>query len=149
MYASLDLYNYYEFIEKILAKVFKIFIKQQVFVVELRHIFGMIIDDDGKQLTVKQELDIFDRVLANVQRDYPLFTCKIIICGLKIIGKDHIDKQIERIFEALALNSKLIVGFDMVNEEDYSAPLRTFLKEVIEADHRGGEGKFPVIFHGK
>jgi len=61
-------------------------------VVEFRHIFGMVIDDDGNAISVEDELAIFDRVLKNIQRDYPLFGCKIIICGLKIIGKDHIDK---------------------------------------------------------
>jgi len=49
---TLELYNYHEFFEKILFKVCKIFIKQLVFILELRHVFGMMIDDDGKKLTV-------------------------------------------------------------------------------------------------
>lgn len=47
-----DLYNYAEFFEKILYKVFKVFIKEMVFVLELRHIFGMVIDDDGKPISL-------------------------------------------------------------------------------------------------
>jgi hypothetical protein len=65
-----------------------------VFVVELRHIFGMVIDDDGKQVGLQEELKIFHRVLDKIKRDYPLFTCRIIICGLKIIGEDHVLKMI-------------------------------------------------------
>ena len=68
-----DLYNYYEFIEKIMYKVFRMFIKQLVFIVEIKYIFGMIIDDDGKPLPLKDELDIFKRVLDNIHREYPLF----------------------------------------------------------------------------
>ena len=61
-----DLYNYYEFFEKILNKVFKVFIKQMVFAVEFRHIFGMVIDDDGKSLPLEEELKIFKRVFENI-----------------------------------------------------------------------------------
>lgn len=46
-FIHLDLYNYFEFMEKILYKIFRIMIKQHVFVVEMRHILGMILDDDG------------------------------------------------------------------------------------------------------
>ena len=61
-----DLYNYYEFFEKILFKVCRIFLKQQVFILELRHIFGMIIDDNGKKVGVANEVAIFKRVQEKV-----------------------------------------------------------------------------------
>lgn len=48
----IELYNNCEFFEKILYKVFKVFIKEMVFVLELRHIFGMVIDDEGKPIGV-------------------------------------------------------------------------------------------------
>lgn len=59
---TLELYNYYEFFEKILLKVCKLFIKQMVTVLELRHVFGMMIDDDGNKLTVAQEMAIYHKV---------------------------------------------------------------------------------------
>jgi len=34
----------------------------------------------------------------------------------------------------------------MVNEEDYSAPIRTFLKEILDAKEKSGYN-FPVILH--
>lgn len=90
----LDLYNYAEFFEKILFKVFKVFIKEMVFVLELRHIFGMVIDDDGAPIGLIEEIKIFQRVLDKIKRDYPLFTCRLIICGLKILGEDHCLKML-------------------------------------------------------
>lgn len=63
---SLDLFNYKDFFEKILTKTCKIFVKEMVSVVEFRHIFGMVIDDDGKPVGVQEELDIFDRVHKNI-----------------------------------------------------------------------------------
>ncbi len=68
-----DLINYYEFFERCLVKICKIFIKQSVFILELRHIFGMIIDDKGGKIGVSAEIDIFTRVQEKFQRDYPLF----------------------------------------------------------------------------
>ena len=66
-----------------------------VFVVEYRHIFGMVIDDDGKSIGTEREVEIFKRVLEKIQRDYPLFTFRLIVCGLKVIGRDHIVKMCE------------------------------------------------------
>ena len=54
--------------------------------VEYRHIFGMVIDDDGKPIGVDEEMNIFSRVLKKIKRDFPLFSFKIIVCGLKILG---------------------------------------------------------------
>lgn len=96
----LDLYNHYEFFEKIFFKVCKVFIKEMVFVLELRHIFGMVIDDDGKPIGVVEEIKIFKRVLDKIKRDYPLFTVRLIICGLKIIGHDHCLKMMKATTEA-------------------------------------------------
>jgi hypothetical protein len=89
------LYNYYEFFEKILFKVCKVFIKECVFVLELRHIFGMVIDDDGKPLELHEEIKIFHRVLEKVKKDYPLFTFRIIVCSLKILSIEHTIKMMQ------------------------------------------------------
>jgi hypothetical protein len=140
----LDLYNYEEFFEKILLKVCKVFIKQMVSVLELRHIFGMIIDDDGKPITPDQEILIFERVLAKVQRDFPLFQIKVIVCSLKIIGKDHNEKMI-RAVQDQQKKCNLIAGFDMVNEEDAVPSIKEFVSQILEDQSKCN---FPVILHG-
>lgn len=96
----LDLYNHVDFFEKIFFKVCKVFIKDMVFVLELRHIFGMVIDDDGNAIGVVEEIKIFKRVIEKIKRDYPLFTVRLIICGLKIIGPDHCLKMMKATTEA-------------------------------------------------
>lgn len=142
-----DLYNYFEFFEKVLYKVCMVAIKEVVFVLELRHIFGMLIDDDAKSLTVQEEIRIFTRVLEKVRRDYPLFTIKLIICGLKIVGKDHCFKALKDTAEGMAL-SDMVVGFDMVCEEEITPPLTEFVKMILEFRGEQGQGKeMPVILH--
>ena len=70
---TLELYNYYEFFEKILFKVCNLFVKQMVFVIEWRHVAGMIFDDSGRKFTIEEEMAIFLRVQEKIQRDFPLF----------------------------------------------------------------------------
>lgn len=48
-----ELYNYHEHYEKVLYKICKVFIEQEVYVVELKHIHGMLLADDGKYLSME------------------------------------------------------------------------------------------------
>ena len=139
-----DLYNYYEFFEKILIKVCRVFIKQMVSVLELRHIFGFVIDDDGQPVPLEEEVKIFERAQTKIQRDYPLFQIKIIVTGLKIIGKDHIEKMMNSMKAAMK-TSNLVVGFDMVNEEDTTPPIKDFVQQIMQEQ---AKGNFPVFLHG-
>lgn len=56
-----ELYNYHTFFEAILYRVSKNLLKQMVTVVEWKHIFGMVFDDEGP-LSLEKELAIFVRV---------------------------------------------------------------------------------------
>ncbi len=58
---------------------------------------------------------------------------KLIICGLKVLGKSHIEGQINAIKNANKV-SNLITGFDLVNEEDATPPILDFVKQITDAD---------------
>ena len=68
----MELYNYAEFFERILFKVSQGLIEQMVTVVEWKHIFGMVFDEDGP-ISLERELAIFMRVQKTLQAMYPLF----------------------------------------------------------------------------
>ena len=51
---------------------------------------------------------------------------KLVACGLKIFGRDHIQSQLDAVLEA-DKTTNLVVGFDMVNEEDYNPGIETFI----------------------
>ena len=55
---------------------------------------------------------------------------RLIICGLKLFGRDHIQSQLDAIIAADS-ETNLISGFDMVNEEDYNAPIDDFLEQIM------------------
>ena len=58
---------------------------------------------------------------------FPLFEMKIVACGLKVLGKDHIQTQIDACFEAPNYAPDMVIGFDMVNEEDFTPELDEFM----------------------
>lgn len=73
---------------------------------------------------------------------------KVIACGLKIIGKDHIQTQIDAVFAARKLTN-IVIGFDMVNEEDFTPEIDFFMPQIYEAKAKAkAEGwEFDVYLH--
>ena len=61
-----------------------------VTVVELRHIFGKVFDDDHKPIELQEEIEIFVRTQKIIQQRFPLFRLRIMATGLKIVGRSHI-----------------------------------------------------------
>lgn len=129
---TFELYNYHKFFEELLYRVCKDCIKQVVTVVEFKHIFGCVFDDDHKPIGVKRELEIFERVQAQIHSRFPLFKLKLVVCGLKglptlEISKGHVQSQIDAYFEGKKIAPNMIVAFDLVQEEDFSWPIDEFL----------------------
>lgn len=73
---------------------------------------------------------------------------KIVVCGLKIVGRGHIQMQLDACLEAHKYTD-MVVGFDMVNEEDFTPPIADFLDQILEAREKAAKmGKeFPVYLH--
>ena len=117
---TMELYNYAQFFEMILYRVCKDLVKQMVTVVEWKHIFGMIFNEDGP-IGLKEEIAIFERVQKTIQNMFPLFQMKIISCGLKGLpppmAKQQVQAAIDAVFECQEFTN-MCIGFDMVQEED-------------------------------
>lgn len=97
----------------------------------------MLFDDDKKPLSFKDELTIIREIIDELQNQNPQqpFYFKLILTGLKIVGKTHIEKMLRHIEEGTNLEDKrlaeLISGFDLVNEEDYTPEISTFAEEIL------------------
>jgi hypothetical protein len=46
---------------------------KNVMIVELRHEFGNIKDEDGVLISVKEELEVIEKVFDHIKEDYPHF----------------------------------------------------------------------------
>lgn len=64
--------------------------QEMVTVVEYRHILGCLFDDDGVKIPLAEELAIFHECISKIQLRFPLFRMRLIICGLKMFGRGHI-----------------------------------------------------------
>jgi adenosine deaminase CECR1 len=124
--------NYYEFFEYFLSKILISFLEQHVQIIEFRHIFGCVIDDDANPIGVKKECEMIDRVVKTLQMQYPLLQVKIINCSLKFLGKPHCQAMIDATLEAQNYTD-MVVGFDMVCEEDVNLGIAEFAPMILEA----------------
>jgi hypothetical protein len=110
-------------------------IDQNVFIVEFRHISGMLFDEDKKAVSFMEELKIIRAIIDELQKATPHFEFKLILTGLKIVGKSHIETMLQDIAEGASADDKriseLIAGFDMVNEEDFTPEIGTFAEDIL------------------
>ena len=142
-----DLYNYHLFFEKIMYRASRDLVEQLATVIEWKHIFGMVFDENGP-LSLERECAIFERVAKILKERFPLFQMKIVACGLKVLGKWHIQTQIDAYFDSKQYTD-MVIGFDMVNEEDYTDPILDFLPQIYEAREKAAKLgiEFPVYLH--
>lgn len=87
-----DLYHYQQFFEMGLYRQCKDSIDQMVTVIEMRHIFGCLFNEDGP-LDLKTEIAIFEKVQQRINMSYPLFKIRIIVCGLKVLPSPMREKS--------------------------------------------------------
>jgi adenosine deaminase CECR1 len=87
-----------------------------------------------------------EKVRTDLNLDPRNFHLRLIITGLKIVGKPHIVKMIDAIIEGRDY-SDLISGFDMVNEEDVTAPILHFVPEILDGKLKDAENELPCFFH--
>ena len=63
---TFQLYNYYDFFKRILYRFTRDFMMENVMIIEYRHIFGCLFDDDGNTLSLDDELAIFHEVVRTI-----------------------------------------------------------------------------------
>jgi len=134
-FKNVELAKYAPFFKQLFKDCLECFVKQNVFVVEARHIAGMVFGDDKQKISYLDELKIIKEIVDDIQKTAPLFKLRLIITGLKVLGASHIDLQFEHIQSVLDCGDpklvELITGFDLVNEEDFCPELKTFAKQLI------------------
>ena len=87
---TFELYNYKPFFERILYTVSRELVREMCTVIEYKHIFGCVFDDDHKMISLEEEIKIFQDVEEKIRQRFPLFRIKLVVCGLKMFGKGHI-----------------------------------------------------------
>lgn len=77
-------------------------------------------------------MKLFTDANEHVKADIPHFEMKLVVTGIKILGKAQMSKALSDLIEGKKY-SDLISGFDMTNEEDFSSPVLEFINEIKAA----------------
>lgn len=114
----------------------------------------MLFDDNRNQVPFIDELRIIRAIVDELQVNTPHFDFKLVLTGLKIVGKQHVDKMLRHVIEGNCTEDKrlaeLIAGFDMVNEEDYTSEISVFAEEILTTKQMvdiNNSHDMPCFFH--
>ena len=90
-------------------------------------------------------MKIYEEVELELQKKYPYFTLGLIIFGLKIFKPEQLESYFRM---AYSIQSHLIVGIDMVQEEDIH-PEFDIYESTIRKIQKEFEGKrtLPGVYH--
>jgi len=127
-----DLYNYRDFFKKCFYQSMKIFAEQNLLIVEYRHIFGMLFDENNTFLTIEEEVAVIQEVYHQFRAEHPLFEVRIISCGLKVLGTTGVNVSVENTLKAKRLLPDMVTGYDLVCEEDPNETTLFFLDQIIK-----------------
>ena len=144
------------FFEDLLRASLVACIKQNVFVVEYRHISGCLFGDDKEAVDFITELRIIRSIVDELKKTTPHFEVRLILSGLKILGASHVEMILNHVKVGSECKDKniaeLVAGFDLVNEEDFTPEISTFAETILDyqdkvtvVDEPGQ--KMPTFFH--
>ena len=84
-----ELSKFVPFFKQLLKKALESHIKQNVFIVEYRHISGMLFGDNKEPVPFMEELKIIREVVDEIQKETPNFHFKLILTSVKLLGRPH------------------------------------------------------------
>jgi len=96
-----------------------------------------------------KEVEMYRRVLAKAQEKDPNFTLGVIFAGLRFWDNDKIAKFLDFTFELTKTNRDIVIGFDLVAEENLRAAIDfapVFVKHMKRCQDEGVD--CPLILHG-
>jgi adenosine deaminase CECR1 len=148
-----ELGKFVPFFKQLAREALQSCIDQKVYIVEYRHISGMLFDDDKNQVSFLEELRIIKGIVDEIKETTPHFQFKLILTGLKIVGKPHVEKILRHL--AIGNNSEdkaladLVAGFDLVNEEDFTPEIGNFAEEILQHKKpiKINGDEMPCFFH--
>lgn len=127
------------------------FINDGILHIEARAFLGFMFNEDGTNLSVSEEMEIYSSVLKEVQAEHPLFTFQLVIQGLKMWDCNQIEQYMRDALVAKKHHPDMICAFDMVQEEDAFKTMVEMAPALIKMKELQAEVgvELPFVFHGK
>lgn len=126
----------------------EILLKDNVQHVEIRTSMHGIYDLD-KEYGYLDFARLYSEVIKEMQVDYPQFSSKIIFAGWRGNSPDGVMGYINAAFDIKKAYPNLLVGFDLVGEEDAGHPTDYFLNQFFKKDslEKVYNVELPFYFH--
>jgi len=127
---SMGMFNDNEILDGYRRKVFRDLIEENVQYVETRSFGGL-------------------NIIEEIQRDNPEFMVKFILYSHRSATREQIAQMLDFTLDRRVANPGLIVGFDLVEEEDKEHTNLHFINELIEARHKAEDRSItlPLYLH--
>ena len=115
---------------------------------EFRTSLDGITAEDGRVLDCGEVLALYRSVLADVRAAHPEFDLKIIVCSYRGRPAERVKAKLEQTAALRAAHPDLVIGFDIVGEEDRGHPNRYYAEALrsvpgVPLYLHGGESLFP------
>ena len=94
------------------------------------------------------ELALIQNIIDETKTRVPHFEMTLILTSYKMVGQSHVDKILNHIRVGKERYPNLIVGYDMVNEEEFTPGICHFMPSVLGAqESEGPTHNMPTYFH--
>ena len=108
--------------------------------VDFRYISQTIFEEDGRRLSPCEYVDLVCEIAAKVRERYPWFHVNLIYCYYKGTPVESVSERLEFARSLYEKYPDVILGFDMVGDEDCGKDLRFYGTALKDA-------RVPVIMH--
>ncbi len=109
--------------------------------VELRTTLDPVLNEDGSYIRDESIVKLYQTIAANVNQSFPLFDFRLIVCAERKSSLEEVRRQVEKSNHLKSLFPEMIVGFDLIGNEDHE-PRTIFFTPALEM------GRIPFFLHG-
>ena len=74
-------------------------------------------------------------IINETKQKCPYFEMTLILTSYKMVGQSHVSKILNHIKESKERFPDLVVGYDMVNEEEYTQGISAFMPSILGAQN--------------
>ena len=94
---------------------------------------GPSLVEKKQNMSLLDELAMIQGIIDEVKQRVPHFEMTLILTSYKMIGQSHVTKILNHIKIGKERYPDLIVGYDMVNEEEFTPTISEFLPSILGA----------------
>ena len=134
---------YKQFCRKMLEEM----IAENVQYAEFRGLPGGVYDLDGTIYDMETCLDIFQGILNDIRLRHPDLNVKFIGGCLRTATRKEVGKRLQHVLELREKHPDLVIGFDLVCEEDKTHTNLYYIDELLNAQKEGEKRGIALPFY--